>query len=121
MYQFLGIFPKVLEVLGNKTGLKIKYGKSFSSYTTLKSKAVQNKNQSIWFPVMEEKGNHEECFVPIMDTNGPAYFNHVEEIVPLTLLGKGLLQGWQVIALTVVLAGISGVVIWLMVCIREPQ
>ena len=66
---------------------------------------------------MMKEATGDACFIPVLKTNGPAYIVHIEEIVPLTLLGKGLLQGWQIIALTMVLAAISGIFIWLLVSV----
>ena len=85
-----------------------------SNYINFTS-VINSKNDTIYFPVMKEGDTDDGCFIPVLKTNGPAYIIHIEEIVPLTLLGKGLLQGWQVIALTLVLAAISGIFIWLMV------
>ena len=86
-----------------------------TNYLNFTSEAISKKNNTIYFPVMKEGDTNDECFIPVLTSNGPAYIVHIEEIVPLTLLGKGLLQGWQVIALTLVLAAISGIFIWLMV------
>ena len=97
----------------NRTGIKIKYGEPFPNYSNF-SKTVGN-NDTLFFPIMKQEDDEEECFIPVMKTFGPAYLIRIEKIVPLALLGKGLLQGWQVIALTIVLAAISGIFIWLMV------
>lgn len=85
---------------------------NFVNFTKM---ANMKKNDTIYFPVMKEETTKDSCFIPVLKSNGPAYIVHVEEIVPLTLLGRGLLQGWQVIALTIVLAAISGIFMWLMV------
>ena len=105
-----------MSILKNRTGIEINYDISYSSYSNFTKTVAKDKNTTITFPVMESKDHNDDCYVHIVNTNGPAYFIHIKEIVPLTLLGKGLLQGWQVIALTVVLAAISGVFIWLVVC-----
>jgi hypothetical protein len=87
-----------------------------SSYINFTSVASTKTNNTVYFPMMKE-ATGDACFIPVLKTNGPAYIVHIEEIVPLTLLGKGLLQGWQIIALTMVLAAISGIFIWLMVSV----
>ncbi len=86
-----------------------------TNYLNFTSMANNKNNNTVYFPVMKEHGTDDSCFISILKTNGPAYIIHIEEIVPLTLLGKGLLQAWQIIALTLVLAAISGIFIWLMV------
>ncbi|CAB4018326.1 Potassium voltage-gated channel subfamily F member 1, partial [Paramuricea clavata] len=85
-----------------------------SNYLNFTSVASAKTNNTVYFPMMKEEATGDACFIPVLKTNGPAYIVHIEEIVPLTLLGKGLLQGWQIIALTMVLAAISGIFIWLM-------
>ena len=114
-YFLSGMFPELFKLLKNRTGINVKYGEPLPNYQNF-TNTMNDDNQTLFFPIMKEKDDM-DCFVPVMQTNGPAYFIRQEEIVPLTLLGRGLLQGWQVIALTIVLAAISGIFIWLMVSI----
>ena len=116
-YFLSGMFPELFKLLNNRTGIDVKYGEPLPNYQNF-TNTMNDDNQTLFFPIMKEKDDM-DCFVPVMQTNGPAYFIRQEEIVPLTLLGRGLLQGWQVIALTIVLAAISGIFIWLMVSIKS--
>lgn len=115
-----GLFPKLFKALENQTGIKIKYGEQYSTYSNL-SKSVGEDNQTLFFPVIRKEEYSDACYITVVETHGPAYFIHIEEIIPLRLLGKGLLQGWQVIALTIVLAAISGIFIWIMDRNSNPQ
>ena len=110
-----GIFPKLLNSLSNRTGMKVHYNQPMSNYINFTSVINSKSNNTVYFPVTKEEDTDDSCFIPVLKTNGPAYIIHIEEIMPLTLLGKGLLQGWQIIALTLVLAAISGIFMWLMV------
>lgn len=106
----------ILERLANDTDMKVRYNRPMSTYGNFTNALThRNLNNTIFFPVMTDKKEENKCFIPVLHTKGPVYIVHLEKIKPLQLLGKGLLHGWQVIALTVVLAAISGVFMWLMV------
>ncbi|XP_028415896.1 uncharacterized protein LOC114539464 [Dendronephthya gigantea] len=113
-FTYSGIFPTVLKHVTNQTGIRLKYNEPMKNFVNFTGMANNKRNNTIYFPVMAEEDDDKSCYIPVLSTNGPAYIIHIQEIVPLTLLGKGLLQGWQVIALTLVLAAISGVFMWLM-------
>ena len=120
-YSYNGIFPNLLNSLSNETGIKIRYNEPMSNFQNFTSVASTKTNNTVYFPMMKEGDTDDACFIPVLKTNGPAYIIHIEKIVPLQLLGKGLLQGWQVIALTLVLAAISGIFIWIMDRQTNPE
>ncbi|XP_046854830.1 uncharacterized protein LOC124447877 isoform X2 [Xenia sp. Carnegie-2017] len=121
-YSYSGIFPMILERLANDTDMKVRYNRPMSTYGNFTNALThRNLNKTIFFPVMTDKKEENKCFIPVLHTKGPVYIVHLEKIKPLELLGKGLLHGWQVIALTVVLAAISGVFMWLMDRNANPE
>ena len=66
----------------------------------------------MYFPAMRTEDSHDPCFFKVFETSGPTFLVKKTEVKPAVMLMNGLVKGWQIIALTLILAALSGIVIW---------
>lgn len=80
------------------------------------------KNTTIVMPVMLKKNVRDDggdpCQIKVHHSKGPVYIVKRNVMKPLTQLGRSFINGGQIIGLTLILTVISGVFMWILVCIH---
>ena len=86
------------------------------------SQSNSTKNTTIVMPVMLKKNIRDDggdpCKVKVHHSKGPVYIVKRNVMKPLTQLGRSFINGGQIIGLTLILTVISGVFMWILVCIQ---
>ena len=86
------------------------------------SQSNSTKNTTIVMPVMLKKNIRDDggdpCKIKVHHSKGPVYIVKRNVMKPLTQLGRSFINGGQIIGLTLILTVISGVFMWILVCIQ---
>lgn len=129
----LGIIPSVLKILRDKSNIILTYESPSTNRTQLK-KMVEG---TTWHGVDtfvvpsvsmatlygDDEENHEECkekqpcFIKIADSYGPVFMTKWKKKKPFDLIIELIEKCWKAIVVTLLLAGIAGILLWTAVSI----
>lgn len=127
----LGIIPSVLEIVGEKSNIILTYESPNTNRTQLKKIA----EGTTWYgpdtfvvpsvSMVTRHGNddenHEECeekqpcSVKIADSDGPVFMTKWKRKKPFDLIIELIEKCWKAIVVTLLLAGIAGILLWIAV------